>query len=57
MEYFGEKKLNGMYDIVSFGIARSARNKSKLYIYEIKHYKVGDKIIKGDKEFQRVEFW
>jgi hypothetical protein len=51
-----EKKIK-WYDIVSFGIARSARNKSKLYIYEIKHYKVGYKIIKGDKEFQRVEFW
>ena len=43
------------YDVASLGIAKAIRNKKKCNIYEVKYYQFGDKIIKGEKIFKRVE--
>ena len=44
------------YDIITLGIARAIRNTKKYRVYKINYYQVGDKKIKGDKVFDRVEF-
>lgn len=54
-EYYGEDEVK-WYDVVSFGIARAARNKSKYKIYKVNYYKVGDILIKGSKIFIRYEY-
>ena len=44
------------FDVLSLGIARAARKTSKYYVYKVKIYKVGDKLIDGDRIFDRIEF-
>ena len=44
------------YDVLSFGIARAIRNTKKYRIYRVNYHQVGDKIIKGDRIFDRIEY-
>lgn len=53
---FMEKDELRWYDIVSLGIARAIRNTKKYKVYDVNHYQVGDKIIKGERTFNRIEF-
>ena len=45
------------FDIMSLGIARAVRNTKKYKVYKVYHYKVGDKIIKGPRVFDRIEYY
>ena len=53
---FKEKDEVKWYDIASLGITRIIRNTKKYNIYKIHTYQVGDKQVKGDKIWDRVEF-
>ena len=44
------------YDVVSLGIIRTIWNTEKYHIYKVHIYKVGDKEIRGEEIFDRVEF-
>jgi len=44
------------FDVLSLGIARIARKASKYYVYKVKIYKVEDKLIDGDRIFDRIEY-
>ena len=54
-EFYGADDLQ-WYDVVSLGIARAIRKK-KYKVYKINYYQVGDKIIKGPRVFDRIEFY
>ena len=56
-----ESELDGKdevhwYDVLSFGIAWAARKTTKYKVYKVNYYQVGDKEIKGERTFDRVEF-
>ena len=53
---FMEKDEIRFIDIATLGIARVIRNTKKYKVYKINTYQVGDKQVKGDKIFVRVEF-
>ena len=44
------------YDISSLGIARAIRNTKKYQIFKVNYYQVGNKEIKGEKVYDRIEF-
>jgi len=54
-EFDGKDSIK-WYDVVSLGIARAIRNTKKYKVYKVNYYQVGDKEIKGDRVFDRVEF-
>ena len=54
-EYFEDDEIR-WYDVMTLGIARAIRNTKKYKIYKINIYKVGDKNIKGERIFDRIEF-
>lgn len=53
---FMEKDEVRWYDVASLGIARIIRNTKKYKVFKINVYQVGDKEIKGDKIYDRIEF-
>lgn len=54
-EYFEDDEVR-WYDVFTLGIARAIRNTKKYKIYKRNIYKVGDKNIKGERIYDRIEF-
>lgn len=44
------------YDVISLGISWAIRNTKKYKVYKVHTYQVGDKEIKGDRIYDRIEF-
>lgn len=44
------------YDVISLGISWAIRNTKKYKVYKVHIYQVGDKEIKGDRIYDRIEF-
>ena len=55
-EDFLEKDEVKWYDVVSLGLIRAIRKTKKYQIYKVNCYRVGDKIIRGDKVRSRIEY-
>lgn len=51
-----EKDEVRWYDVATLGIARIIRNTKKYKVYKINYYQVGNKQVKGEKTYDRIEF-
>ena len=53
---FMEKDEVRWYDVATLGIARIIRDTKKYQVYKVNYYQVGDKEVKGERTYDRIEF-
>ena len=51
-----EKDEVRWYDVATLGIARKIRNRKKYEVYKVNYYQVGNKVVKGERTKDRIEF-